>query len=57
MKADVVVFDPATIHGEEHWDKADTEPTGIVYTIVNGTVVMDHGKHTGAFPGRMLVKR
>ncbi len=56
MKADVCVFDPATIRGEEHWDKANTPPTGIAYTIVNGVVVMDHGKHTGAFPGVFIAK-
>jgi N-acyl-D-amino-acid deacylase len=57
MKADVFVFDPKTIHGEEHWDKADVAPTGVAYTIVNGVVVMDHGKHTGARPGIFIRKR
>jgi len=57
MKADVVVFDPATIRGEQHWDKPTAEPTGIAYTIVNGVVVMDHGKHTGAEPGIFIRKR
>ena len=56
MKADVVVFNPETIWGEEHWDKADTEPEGIEWVIVNGAVVLDKGKHTGAFPGRFLSK-
>ena len=57
MKADICVFDPETMHGEQHWDKTTTPPIGIAYTIVNGTVVMDHGNHTGALPGRMLLKR
>jgi len=57
MKADIAVFDPAAIHGQEHWDKADVPPTGIACTIVNGRIVMDHGKHTGARPGRILLKR
>jgi N-acyl-D-aspartate/D-glutamate deacylase len=56
MKADVCVFDPVKMHGEEHWDKTTTPPTGVAYTIVNGTVVMDHGKHTGALPGVMILK-
>jgi len=55
-KADLVVFDPAAISGEEHWDRADTPPAGIAYTIVNGAVVMDHGMHTGALPGRMILR-
>jgi N-acyl-D-amino-acid deacylase len=56
MKADVVVFDPQTIAGHPHWDTAATPPEGIAYTIVNGVVVMDHGAHTGAFPGRFISK-
>ena len=26
---------------------------GIAYTVVNGTVLIEHGEHTGAWPGRM----
>jgi len=29
-------------------------PEGIEYVIVNGTVVIDEGEHTGALPGRVL---
>ena len=29
-------------------------PDGIAYVIVNGRVVLDQGKHTGARPGRSL---
>jgi len=57
MKADVVVFDPKTIDGERHWDKYNTLPRGIALVMVNGVVVMDHGKHTGKFPGRMILKK
>jgi N-acyl-D-aspartate/D-glutamate deacylase len=54
MFADVVLFD-----AEKVIDKATyTEPfqygEGIEYVIVNGQVVLDRGKHTGAFPGRAL---
>ena len=28
--------------------------TGYDYTLINGQVFMDHGEHTGAFPGSML---
>jgi N-acyl-D-aspartate/D-glutamate deacylase len=31
-----------------------TVPNGITHTIVNGQVVVDHGRHTGAYPGRVL---
>jgi len=27
---------------------------GVEYTIVNGTVLCEHGKHTGALPGQVL---
>jgi hypothetical protein len=30
------------------------EPAGIIATVVNGEVVMENGKHTGALPGRVL---
>ena len=26
---------------------------GIAYTVVNGTVLIDHGEHTGTLPGRI----
>ena len=29
-------------------------PTGIDYVLVNGTVVVDRGEHTGALPGRAI---
>jgi N-acyl-D-amino-acid deacylase len=54
MAADVAVFDP-----ERVIDKATyTEPfhygEGIEYVVVNGTLVLERGKHTGATPGRAL---
>ena len=54
MKADIVVFDPKTIRA--HATRQDTRQrsTGVDYVIVNGTVVMDHDRHTGALPGRAL---
>jgi len=56
MKADIVVFDPNAIDGDSHWGER-TPPKGIAYTFVNGVIVMDHGKHTGARPGVFLKKR
>jgi len=56
MKADIVAFDPETISGEEHWDKAGARPAGIHYVFVNGVKVIDHGEHTGARPGRFIAK-
>jgi dihydroorotase/N-acyl-D-amino-acid deacylase len=55
--ADVVVFDPATVRETNSFEKPKSYPIGIPYTIVNGTVVIDGGKHTGARPGRALMGR
>ena len=52
--ADVVVFDFATIKDESTWNEPTKYPTGIDYVLVNGQVVVDHGKHTGAKPGMVL---
>ena len=52
--ADVVVFDPATIRSNATFDEPCQFPDGIDQVIVNGTVVVDEGVHTGATPGRAL---
>lgn len=54
--ADVVIFDPATVGATNSFEKPKSYPSGIPYTIVNGVVVIDHGKHTGARPGRPLLR-
>jgi dihydroorotase/N-acyl-D-amino-acid deacylase len=55
--ADLVAFDAATVRETNSFDKPKSYPVGIPYTIVNGTVVIDGGKHTGARPGRALMGR
>ena len=55
--ADVVVFNPATVRETNSFEKPKSYPIGIPYTIVNGVVVIDGGKHTGARPGRALMGR
>jgi len=52
--ADVVVFDPQTIADVATYEKPHQLPTGIRYVIVNGTVVMKDGVHSGAKPGKAL---
>jgi N-acyl-D-amino-acid deacylase len=49
--ADIVVFDPATIADKGTKTHAAQSPVGISYVLVNGQVVLDHGKMTGARPG------
>jgi N-acyl-D-amino-acid deacylase len=50
--ADVVVFDPATVRSTATYDEPKNYPIGIDTVIVNGTLVVDGGSHTGATPGR-----
>jgi len=52
--ADVVVFDPARVRETNSFERPKSYPEGIPYVIVNGTVVIDQGQHTGAKPGRAL---
>ena len=54
MKADVVVFDPETIRAHSTRQDPKQLSEGVEYVIVNGQVVIDQGKHTGALPGRAL---
>ncbi|HEX5012994.1 MAG TPA: D-aminoacylase [Candidatus Limnocylindrales bacterium] len=52
--ADVVVFDPETVKSNATYDEPRQFPDGIEHVIVNGTLVVDEGAHTGATPGRAL---
>ncbi len=55
MRADVAIFDPADFKDRATYDKPHQYPSGARTTvIVNGTVVVDAAKHTGALPGKLL---
>ena len=54
MKADIVIFNPETVKAPATFRQPKQFPIGIPYVIVNGTVVVDNGEHTGALPGRAL---
>ena len=53
-KADVVVFDPATVADRATYEDPHRYATGIGHVLVNGRVVIADGEHTGALPGRVL---
>lgn len=53
-KADLVLFDPATVADKATIDQPTAPPVGIPYVIVNGVVVLENGKITGAHPGQAL---
>jgi len=52
--ADLVVFDPVTVRANATYDEPRRFPTGIEHVVVNGTLVVDDGRHTGETPGRAL---
>lgn len=52
--ADLVVFDRATVADRSTWTEPRLEPVGIDAVIVGGTPVTDHGRWTGALPGKVL---
>lgn len=52
--ADIVIFDPARVRDMATFTKPHQYAQGISAVIVNGEVVMEGGKHTGARPGRVL---
>ncbi len=52
--ADVTIFDLATLADNATYDDPTRSPSGIDWVLVNGVVVIDHGRHTGAKPGQVL---
>lgn len=54
LRADIVVLDPERIADRATYREPHQYPIGIDWVLVNGTVVVDHGRHTGALPGRVL---
>jgi N-acyl-D-aspartate/D-glutamate deacylase len=64
LAADFAIFDLKTVGSKKRGDMVNDLPgggkrlimpaQGVQYTVVNGTVLYDHGKHSGAFPGQVL---
>jgi N-acyl-D-amino-acid deacylase len=54
MWADVVIFDPATVRDRATFDQPNQLSEGMEYVLVNGVPVIDHGKMTGALPGKVM---
>jgi len=52
--ADVVIFNFDTLQDRATYDEPRLSPDGIDYVLVNGQIVIDHGRHTGARPGKVL---
>jgi len=52
--ADLAVFDPATVNARATFEKPNQYSEGMPYVAVNGVLVVDQGKITGAAPGKAL---
>jgi dihydroorotase/N-acyl-D-amino-acid deacylase len=55
MWADLVVFDPDSIHDTASYDDPNRYAVGMDYVLVNGVPVIDGGKMTGALPGQVIL--
>ncbi len=53
--ADIVLFDEKTIADRATYEQPHAYTTGISWVLVNGTPVVEHGKHNGQRPGQLLM--
>jgi N-acyl-D-amino-acid deacylase len=56
LAADLVVFDPQTVRDTATFEEPKKYPIGIDYVLVNGTLTVDKGRHTGILNGRALLR-
>jgi N-acyl-D-amino-acid deacylase len=54
MCADVVIFDPATVRDLATFENPNQLSEGMEYVLINGVLVIDQGKMTGALPGKVV---
>ncbi len=54
MFADLTLFDPERVIDRATYERPFQYPEGIEYVVVNGQLVLERGKHTGARPGVAL---
>jgi len=54
LKADIVVFDPATVRDRATFEQPHQYAEGVSYVLVNGELVFADGMMTSARPGRIL---
>jgi N-acyl-D-aspartate/D-glutamate deacylase len=66
--ADLFVFDPATVDAPAMatevrrdlpagGERLYAQATGVAYVVVNGEVLIESGRHTGALPGTLIADR
>jgi N-acyl-D-amino-acid deacylase len=54
LKADIAIFDPATVRDTATFTRPHAYAEGFSHVIVNGQVVFENGEMTQARPGRVL---
>jgi N-acyl-D-aspartate/D-glutamate deacylase len=54
LVADVVIFDPNTIRDRATFGEPHLPSEGMRYVIVNGALVIEEARYTGAAPGKVL---
>lgn len=54
--ADLVIFNPERVRDTASYTYPYAYPMGMRHVIVNGTIVIKDGAHTGAMPGKILRK-
>jgi N-acyl-D-amino-acid deacylase len=54
LAADIVVFNPGIIRDRSTFGEPTLPSEGVSYVMVNGVVVLEGGKYTGAKPGKVL---
>jgi N-acyl-D-aspartate/D-glutamate deacylase len=54
MKADLAIFDPATVRDVATFERPHQYAEGVRTVIINGQVALDDGKVTAVRPGRIL---
>ena len=57
LAADLVIFDPARVEDKSTYIKPHQYSAGFDVVMVNGKIVVDDGKLTGARPGQPLLHR
>ncbi len=55
--ADVVIFNPDTVTDRSNMVQPTVYPSGIEHVLVNGVPVIENGERTGAFPGKVLLRK
>jgi N-acyl-D-amino-acid deacylase len=54
MKADLAIFDPASVRDKATYEQPHQYAEGFAYVIVNGQIVYENGAMTSAHPGKVI---